>query len=192
MFTFAFQPYYLKVLGQNTPSLNLLFFTFGVLGVLMQTQGIKLLTKKLTSSRIMFLGLFFRSICFALMPIIPKIGYFIAVSIVFSIFNSLVQPMISTLISINTKPSEQGMTSGLNAAYLSISNGIGPVIAALLVDRKTIVTAEKIARETGQAVSAHSYTSYSYPLYIAGVCTLAVLFLAIRSQRQYAPPLTEA
>lgn len=192
MFTFAFQPYYLKVLGQNTPSLNLLFFTFGVLGVLMQTQGIKLLTKKLTSSRIMFLGLFFRSICFALMPIIPKIGYFIAVSIVFSIFNSLVQPMISTLISINTKPSEQGMTSGLNAAYLSISNGIGPVIAALLVDQKTIVTAEKIARETGRAVSAHSYTSYSYPLYIAGVCTLAVLLLAVRSQRQYAPPVSEA
>ena len=104
----------------------------------------------------------------------------------------LEEPMISTLISINTKPSEQGMTSGLNAAYLSISNGIGPVIAALLVDQKTIVTAEKIARETGRAVSAHSYTSYSYPLYIAGVCTLAVLLLAVRSQRQYAPPVSEA
>jgi MFS family permease len=185
MFTFAFQPYYLKVLGQNMDSLSLLFFSFGVLGVLMQTQGIKFLTKRLSTTRIMFLGLFFRSACFALMPVIPHIAYFIGVSLVFSVFNSLVQPMISTLISINTKPSEQGMTSGLNAAYLSISNGIGPIIAALLVDQKTIKAAEKLAKETGTAVLAQSYASYSYPLYIAGICTFGVLFLAIRSQRQY-------
>jgi multidrug resistance protein len=185
MFTFAFQPYYLKVLGQNLDSISLLFFSFGVLGVLMQTQGIKFLTKRLSTTRIMFLGLFFRSACFALMPVVPHIAYFIAVSLVFSIFNSLVQPMISTLISINTKPSEQGMTSGLNAAYLSISNGIGPIIAALLIDQKTIKAAEKLAKETGAAVDIHSYASYAYPLYIAGICTFGVLFLAIRSQRQY-------
>ncbi len=188
MFTFAFQPYYLKVLGQDISSISLLFFSFGVLGVLMQTQGIKLLTKRLTPTRIMFLGLFFRSACFALMPVIPNIIYFVAVSLVFSIFNSLVQPMISTLISINTKPSEQGMTSGLNAAYLSISNGIGPILAAMLIDQKTITAAEKFAKETGTAVSVHSYASYAYPLYIAGICTFGVLFLAIRSQRQYSNP----
>jgi predicted MFS family arabinose efflux permease len=191
MFTFAFQPYYLKVLGQNMPSLNLLFFSFGVLGVLMQTQGIKFLTKKLSTTRIMFLGLFFRSACFALMPVIPHIAYFIAVSLVFSIFNSLVQPMISTLISINTKPADQGMTSGLNAAYLSISNGIGPILAALLIDQTTIKAAEKLAKDTGTAVNIHSYASYSYPLYIAGICTFAVLFLAVRSQRQYNKPVPE-
>ncbi len=188
MFTFAFQPYYLKVLGQDISSISLLFFSFGVLGVLMQTQGIKFLTKRLSTTRIMFLGLFFRSACFALMPVIPNIIYFVAVSLVFSIFNSLVQPMISTLISINTKPSEQGMTSGLNAAYLSISNGIGPILAALLIDQKTITAAEKFAKETGTAVNVHSYASYAYPLYIAGICTFGVLFLAIRSQRQYNNP----
>ncbi len=188
MFTFAFQPYYLKVLGQDISSISLLFFSFGVLGVLMQTQGIKFLTKRLSTTRIMFLGLFFRSACFALMPVIPHIIYFVAVSLVFSIFNSLVQPMISTLISINTKPSEQGMTSGVNAAYLSISNAIGPILAALLIDQKTITAAEKLAKETGSAVSTHSYVSYAYPLYIAGIFTFAVLFLAVRSQRQYSNP----
>ncbi len=188
MFTFAFQPYYLKVLGQDISSISLLFFSFGILGVLMQTKGIKLLTKRLSTTRIMFLGLFFRSACFALMPVIPNIIYFVAVSLVFSIFNSLVQPMISTLISINTKPSEQGMTSGVNAAYLSISNAIGPILAALLIDQKTITAAEKIAKETGSVISTHSYVSYAYPLYIAGIFTFAVLFLAVRSQRQYNNP----
>ncbi len=185
MFTFSFQAYYIKVLGQNLPSFDLLFFSFGVLGALMQTKGIKFLTKKLSAARIMFLGLFFRSACFALMPVFPNVAYFVVISLIFSIFNSPIQPMISSLISLNTKPSEQGMTSGLNAAYLTIATGIGPVISAMLIDRTTIEAAEKLARETGIAVNIQSYVSYSYPLYVAGIGAFAVLILAMKTQRQY-------
>lgn len=185
MFTFSFQAYYIKVLGQNLPSFDLLFFSFGILGALMQTKGIKFLSKKLSATKIMFMGLFFRSACFALMPIIPNVVYFVVVSLVFSVFNSPIQPMISSLISLNTKPSEQGMTSGLNAAYLTIATGIGPVISALLIDRSTIEAAEKLARETGRAVNIQSYVSYSYPLYVAGIGAFAVLLLAMRTQSQY-------
>jgi MFS family permease len=185
MFTFSFQAYYIKVLGQTLQSFDLLFFSFGILGALMQTKGLKLLSKKLSSTRIMFMGLFFRSACFALMPIIPNVAYFVVVSLIFAIFNSPIQPMISSLISLNTKPSEQGLTSGLNAAYLTIATGIGPVISALLIDRTTIEAAEKLARETGVAVSLQSYVSYSYPLYVAGVGAFAVLLLAMRTQGQY-------
>ena len=185
MFTFGFQAYYIKVLAQDLPSFDLLFFSFGVLGALMQTLGIKFLTKNLSATRIMLIGLFFRSACFVLMPIVPNVIYFVVVSLIFSVFNSLIQPMISNLISLNTQPSEQGMTSGLNAAYLSISTGIGPVLSALLVDKTTIEAAEKVAKETGVAVSLHSYDSYSYPLYVAGLCAFAVLVFAVRTQRQY-------
>jgi multidrug resistance protein len=185
MFTFAFQAYYIKVLGQDLRSFDLLFFSFGILGALMQTQGLKFLTKKLSPTQIMFLGLFFRSACFALMPVVPNVAYFVVVSLVFSIFNSPIQPMISSLISLNTKPSEQGMTSGLNAAYLTIATGLGPVLAALLVDKTTIEAAEKLAIETGRAVNINSYVSYSYPLYVAAIGAFAVLMLAVRTQRQY-------
>jgi MFS family permease len=188
MFTFAFQAYYLKVLEQDLFSFSMLFFSFGIMGAVMQTKGIKFLTTKFSTTKIMFLGLFFRSACFMLMPIIPDVAYFVVVSLVFSIFNSLVQPMISNLISLNTKPSEQGMTSGLNAAYFGISTGIGPVLAALLVDKKTIEAAERLAKETGAAVDVHSYISYSYPLYVAGLCAVAVLLLAIQTRRQYHQP----
>jgi multidrug resistance protein len=185
MFTFGFQAYFLKVLDRDLPSFDLLFFSFGVFGALMQTKGIKLLTKKFSATQIMFMGLFFRSACFLLMPVIPNVAYFVTISLIFSIFNSLIQPMISNLISLNSKPSEQGMTAGLNAAYLSISTGLGPVIAALLIDKRTIETAERVARETGSAVSMQSYTSYAYPLYVAGIFAFGVLVLAIRMQRQY-------
>ncbi len=185
MFTFAFPAYYFKVLGQNQCSFDLLFFCFGLIGAVMQTLGIKLLIKKLSSTKIMWLGLLFRSGCFALMPLVPNLIYFIVVSLVFSIFNSLVQPMISNLISLNSKPTEQGMTAGLNAAYVGIATGLGPVLAALLIDKKTIITAEKIAKETGVAVNIHSYASYSFPLYFAGLCAFIVLWWAVYQQHQY-------
>ena len=170
LFTFAFQPYYLQVLHQGTKSLTLLFFAIGIVGVVVQIQGVKIMTKYMSLVKILFLGLFFRSLSFVLMPVIPDIHFFLAIGIIFSLFNSLVQPMISTLISLNTSPEEQGKMSGLNASYLSAANGIGPIIAGLMVDQNNPQT-------------------YGYPLYLAGICTFIVLFFAVRNRRKYTPKM---
>ena len=170
LFTFAFQPYYLEVLHQDTKSLTVLFFAIGIVGVLVQLVGIKLMTKYLSLVKILFLGLFFRSLSFLLMPVIPDIHFFLVIGIIFSLFNSLVQPMISTLISLNTRPEEQGKMSGLNASYLSAANGIGPIIAGLMIDQKNPVT-------------------YGYPLYVAGIFTFIVLFFAVRNRRKFTPKM---
>jgi predicted MFS family arabinose efflux permease len=173
LFTFAFQPYYLKVLHQDNSSLTLLFLAIGIVGVIVQIKGVKIMTQYMSLVKILFLGLFFRSLSFILMPIVPDIHFFLAVSIIFSLFNSLVQPMISTLISLNTSPEEQGKMSGLNASYLSAANGIGPVIAGLMVDQKNPAT-------------------YGYPLYLAGVFTFVVLFFAVRNRRKYTPRIAQS
>jgi predicted MFS family arabinose efflux permease len=132
----------------------------------MQTWGISVLRPKFNVVNILFLGLFVRSLSFLLMPLWPSITYFVTVSILFALFNALVQPMISTLISLNAKPQDQGTVLGLNASYLSISNGIGPVIAGLMVKQSQPVT-------------------YGYPLYIAGILTFLVLALAIATRKRY-------
>jgi predicted MFS family arabinose efflux permease len=168
IFTFAFQPYYLNVLHQDNKSLTILFFAFGIVGVLMQTQGVKFMTKRISLVKIMFVGLFFRSLSFMLMPLVPDIHFFLVISIIFSLFNSLVQPMISTLVSLNTDPAEQGKMAGLNASYLSAANGIGPIIAGLMVNQKDPAT-------------------YGYPLYLAGGLTFVALFFAIRNRYKYTP-----
>ncbi len=173
LFTFGFQPYYLHVLHQGNKSLTLLFLTIGIVGVLVQVQGVKIATKYMSIVKILFLGLFFRSLSFVLMPVVPDIHFFLAVTVIFSLFNSVVQPMISTLISLNTSAAEQGKMSGLNASYLSAANGIGPVIAGLMVDEKHPLT-------------------YGYPLYIAGIFTFIVLFFAVRYRSRFAPKLTQA
>ncbi|AUT00558.1 MFS transporter [Nostoc sp. CENA543] len=168
IFTYAFQPYFLKVLEQNKESLTLMFLTFGVLGVIMQTWGVKILTKYLNESKILLLAIFVRSSSFILMPVVPIVSYFVVVSVIFSLFNSLVQPMVNTLISLNAKPEEQGMALGLNSSYLSMSNGIGPVIAGLIVNQANPI-------------------SYSYPLYLAGVLTFIVLLFAVVNRQKYIP-----
>ncbi len=172
LFTFAFQPYYLKVLHQNTKSLTLLFLAIGITGVLVQLQGVRFATRYMSLIKILFVGIFFRSLSFILMPVIPDIHYFLFVSIIFALSNSLVQPMISTLISLNTSPKEQGKMAGLNASYLSASNAVGPVIAGLMVDEKHPLT-------------------YGYPLYIGGIFTFVVLLFAIQNRRKYTPTIDQ-
>ena len=102
------------------------------------------------------------------MPDFPNIVYFVCITLVFSGFNALVQPMITTLISINSKPEVQGTAMGLNASYLNVSNAFGPIIAGLIVHQ------------------SHPET-YRYPFYLAGVLTFSVLVFAFSKRRQYAP-----
>ncbi|MFO5526413.1 MAG: MFS transporter [Cuspidothrix sp.] len=170
MFTYAFQPYFIQVLDQNSKSLTLLFLTIGTLGVIMQTWGVSVLSRKFNVVKILFLGLFVRSLSFVLMPVWPSITYFVVITIFFALFNALVQPMISTLISLNAQPQNQGIALGLNASYLSIANAIGPVIAGMMVQQSQPIT-------------------YGYPLYLAGVLTFVVLVLAIATCKQYSPAI---
>lgn len=168
IFTYAFQPYFINVLDQNPQSLALMFIVYGVLGVLMQTFGVPRLTKRFNLLLILFLALLIRSLAFLAMPIWPNLIYFVSITIFFSVFNSLVQPIINTLISLNANPQQQGMVMGLNSSYLSISNGIGPVIAGVLIRQSNLA-------------------SYGYPLYLAGACTLMVLLVAVQTRTKYAP-----
>ena len=167
LFTFAFQPYFLIVLKQNSDGLALMFLLFGVLGVIMQTLGISQMIKRLQLVQILFLGLFIRSLSFVLMPIWEDVYYFVAVCVLFSLLNSVVQPMISALISLNTSAEEQGTILGINSSYLSISNAFGPIIAGLVVNQ-------------------NNPSSYGYPLYLAGICTFLVLIFAFVKRNSYA------
>lgn len=168
IFTFAFQPYFLHILGQDNKSLTLQFMLFGMVAIAMQAKGIPWLTRHLSLTRILFLGLLARSLAFVLMPLLPNIFYFIGLSVVFSIFNAVVQPMITTLISLNAKPEEQGTALGLNASYLNVSNAFGPIIAGTII------------REVDPR-------TYAYPLFLAGGLTFSVLVFAILTRHQYTP-----
>jgi MFS family permease len=166
IFTFGFQPYFIQVLGQTNKSLTALFILFGMIGALVQAKGIGLLNKRFNLALILCLGLLMRGLTFVLMPAFPNVTYFIIVSILFSVFNALVQPTITALISLNAKPEVQGMALGVNASYLNVSNAFGPVIAGAIVNQADVGT-------------------YRYPLVLAGVLTLSVFVFAILKRDRY-------
>ncbi|MFM2430367.1 MAG: hypothetical protein RLZZ511_1580 [Cyanobacteriota bacterium] len=166
IFTFGFQPYFLKVLNQDNKSLTALFILFGIIGALVQAKGLSILNRRFSLSIVLFLGLLMRGLTFLAMPALPNVAYFVAVSLLFSVFNAFVQPSITALISLNAKPEVQGMALGVNASYLNVSNAFGPVIAGAVVNQA--------APET-----------YRNPLLLAGVLTLSVLLLAVWQRRQY-------
>jgi len=168
IFTFAFQPYFINVLGQSSQSLTLMFVMFGAIAILMQAAAIPLLVKHISLVSILLVSILARSISFAVMPLVPSIIYFVGVSLVFSIFNAFVQPMITTLISLNSDANTQGTALGLNASYLNVSNAFGPIIAGLIVNQA-------------------DFNTYRYPFYLAGVLTFLVWLFAIAKRDQYTP-----
>jgi MFS family permease len=46
---------------------------------------------------------------------------------------SVVSPIISTLISINTNPEDQGAALGINESYNSLGTAIGPILGGILI-----------------------------------------------------------
>ncbi len=168
IFTFAFQPYFINVLDQSSQALTLMFVMFGAIAILMQAAAIPLLVKNVSLVSILLASILARSISFVVMPLVPSIVYFVGVSLVFSVFNSFVQPMITTLISLNSDAKTQGTVLGLNSSYLNVSNAFGPVIAGLIVNQA-------------------DFNTYKYPFYLAGVLTFLVWLFAIAKRDQYTP-----
>jgi MFS family permease len=169
IFTFGFQPYFIKTLNQSNQGLTVLFVAFGLIGTLVQAKGLAILSKRIALTKILSLGLLMRGVTFILMPMIPNVFYFVAVSVIFSVFNALVQPTITSLISLNAKPEIQGVALGVNASYLNVSNAFGPLIAGLLINPQVL-------------------SSYSYPLFLAGILTLIVMVFAIYTRDRYSIP----
>lgn len=159
IFTFAFQPFFLIVLGQNARSLAIAFATFGVMGFFSQVFGLEPLRRRFDLVHILAFMLAARGVLFLLIPVWPNIVAFGAGLIIFGAVNSFPKPLIDTILSFRCGPSEQGSILGINASYLSISNAIGPATAGLLVS-----------------------ISYALPFWITGLLTLLTAWFALRLQ----------
>jgi len=155
IFTFAFQPFFLNVLGQNARNLAIMFAVFGVVGFVTQVFGLDPLRQRFSLVHILTFMLAARGVLFLLMPTFPNIWAFGAITLVFSAVNSFPMPLIDALLSLKSGPEEQGQVMGINASYLSISNAIGPATAGLLVS-----------------------VNYPFPFWITGVLTLLTAWFA--------------
>jgi predicted MFS family arabinose efflux permease len=156
IFTFAFQPFFLNVLGQDARSLALMFAGFGIIGFGAQVFGLDPLRRRFPLVQILAFMLAARGLLFLLIPTFPTLTAFALITVVFSAVNSFPLPLIESLLSLRTSAQEQGQQLGTNASFLSLSNAIGPAIAGILVS-----------------------FGYRFPFWVTGVLTLGVAAFAL-------------
>ncbi|MEL6554328.1 MAG: MFS transporter [Cyanobacteria bacterium J06621_11] len=157
IFTFAFQPFFIEVLGQDAKNLAIAFVAFGLLAFASQVFLLEPLRKRFNIVNVLVGALIARGLLFLLMPALPNIVAFSVLLGFFGLVNAFPMPLIDSILSTRSDQNEQGEVLGLNASYLSISNAVGPAISGLLV------------------------TAYGYamPFWVAGVLTVAITGFAI-------------
>ncbi|MEM8612457.1 MAG: MFS transporter [Cyanobacteria bacterium P01_H01_bin.105] len=155
VFTFAFQPFFLTVLGQDTKMLAFAFVFFGILAFLSQVFLLEPLRKRINLVTLLVVALVMRGILLILYPSFPTVQAFWILLFFFGIVNAFPMPLIDSLLSLRTSKDEQGEALGTNSSYLSMANAIGPAISGVLVT-----------------------FGYGMPFFVAGGLTLAIAFFA--------------
>ena len=133
IFTFAFQPFILEVLEQNTATLAAIFSAIGMVGFTTQVFTLEPLTKKFNLLDLLIAALLCRAIVFLLIPSFPNLNIFAVLIVIFAVVNSFPIPLLSSLVSLNSSTTEQGEALGINSSYLSMSNAIGPAVSGIIV-----------------------------------------------------------
>lgn len=132
-FIIGFNAYSVDILNLSARQMGIIYTMAGFMSVVMQMAGIKVLLKRFklkeTIVKVAFLGSFF-----ALLGMSFNLNYyqFVFVLFIFMIFNAVITPMLSALISERSNDEDQGLVLGINQSYISFGQIIGPLIAGLV------------------------------------------------------------
>lgn len=105
----------------------------GAVGVVIQMFIITPLFKRFGEMKVVLVNLLVASIAIFLILYVSGFALILVVATIFSTATTLIRPAVNTLIS-KLAGSEQGFAAGLNNAYMSLGNMIGPALAGLLFD----------------------------------------------------------
>ncbi|KOS69655.1 multidrug transporter [Lysinibacillus contaminans] len=105
----------------------------GAVGVVVQMFIITPLFKRFGEMKVVLVNLLVASIAIFLILFVSGFALMLVVATIFSTATTLIRPAVNTLIS-KLAGSEQGFAAGLNNAYMSLGNMIGPALAGLLFD----------------------------------------------------------
>lgn len=105
----------------------------GAVGVVVQMFIITPLFKRFGEMKVVLVNLLIASISIYLILYVSDFAFILVVATIFSTATTLIRPAVNTLIS-KLAGSEQGLAAGLNNAYMSLGNMIGPALAGVLFD----------------------------------------------------------
>lgn len=132
IFILGFQTFTNDSLQLSPSTISLLFVIFGVVGLIMQGFVVGRVVKKVAEMPLLMFGVILTASGFGLMALSTTLLPFIGASIVVSIGNSFLSPVITSIISKHAKAEDQGGIMGINQSYMSIANIVGPIIGGYL------------------------------------------------------------
>lgn len=131
MFFLGFQPFLVKGMHLSAFEISAIFTIFGIAGLISQTFLGKI-TKRIGLKRA-FNGVFFIvTFVFIAMYFTRALVPFIALNILLGFVNSMVNPMLQTILSQETDPKMQGGMQGLNTSYMNLGQILGPILGGFL------------------------------------------------------------
>ncbi len=130
----GFQSYIVDVLTLSPKRIGIIYTMYGIVGILMQTVGIRVLLGKF-KSKTSILGSSLLLSALVMFPVSLSLGYglFLVFILSYGAIFSVVQPVITSLLSERTKKEDQGGILGFNQAYTSVAQIVGPVTAGIIL-----------------------------------------------------------
>ena len=119
--------------GASPQDIALLVTSTGIVSVIIQLFAVGWIVKKFGEENVLRIFLGVAAFGFLLSIIVSSYVLFFVVTMIIFLATSILRPVLTTLIS-KLAGKEQGFAMGMNNAYMSIGNVLGPLLAGLLYD----------------------------------------------------------
>jgi len=120
--------------GFSTKQIAIIVTAGAILGVITQSLLLNKLSIFFGEVRLINITLSLAAFTLVLMLFWGSFTIILILSMLFFTFQSLLRPLLSTLLSKRASEEEQGYVAGLGNTYMSVGNVLGPITAGLLFD----------------------------------------------------------
>jgi MFS transporter, DHA1 family, multidrug resistance protein len=119
---------------EYTPKdISIIMTIAALIGVIIQALLVDKLLQRFDEIRVINVCFFLSALTMVVMLLSGNFLFMLMMNILFILFTSILRPAINTLLS-KMAGSEQGFAAGMNNAYSSLGNIIGPSLAGILFD----------------------------------------------------------
>ncbi|QGQ47995.1 MFS transporter [Metabacillus sediminilitoris] len=119
--------------GATPQEIALMFTSTGIVSVIVQLFVVDRLVNRYGEGTVLNIFLGVAALGFLLSLFATSYAFFFGISLLIFLSTSILRPVLNTLIS-KMAGNEQGFAMGMNNAYMSIGNVLGPTLAGLLYD----------------------------------------------------------
>ncbi|TQR16356.1 MFS transporter [Psychrobacillus soli] len=105
----------------------------GIVSVIVQLAAVDWVVRRFGEENVLKIFLGVAAFGFLLSIIVSNYAFFFVITMIIFLSTSILRPVLTTLIS-KLAGEEQGFAMGMNNAYMSIGNVLGPLLAGLLYD----------------------------------------------------------